>query len=70
MSAVFINSNSKTSYVHRLELNLTDKTDLPRSDNCVALSILSICYTWKNVKKSYENNRFKIIPHQIAWDID
>ena len=26
----------------------------------VALSNLSIYYTWKNIKKSYKNNKFKI----------
>ena len=26
----------------------------------VALSNLSIAYTWKNIKKSYKNNKFKI----------
>ena len=26
----------------------------------IALSNLSICYTWKNIKKSYKNNEFKI----------
>ena len=26
----------------------------------VALSNLSICYTWKNIKSSYSNNKFKI----------
>ena len=26
----------------------------------VALSNLRICYTWKNIKKSYKTNKFKI----------
>ena len=43
--------NSKTSDPHRLLLNLLDKTILNRSDKYVALSNLSIYYTWKNVKK-------------------
>ena len=45
--------NSKTSNTYRLLLNLTDKTNLKRSDKYVALSNLSIYYTWKNIKKSY-----------------
>ena len=46
----FMNSgNSKTSYLHRLLLNLSDKIDIKRSDNYVAISSLSIYYTWKNV---------------------
>ena len=48
--------NSKTSDPHRLLLNLTDKIDLRRKDKYVALSNLSIYYTWKNIKKSYKNN--------------
>ena len=45
MDTIFMNSkNSKTSDPHRLLLNLTDKTDLNRSDNNVALSNLSIYY--------------------------
>ena len=52
--------NSKTSDPHRLLFNLTDKTDLKRTEKCIALSNLSMCYTWKNIKKSYKNNKFKI----------
>ena len=39
--------NSKTSDFHRLLLNLSDKINLKRSDKYVALSNLSIYYTWK-----------------------
>ena len=42
--------NSKTTDPHRLLLNLTDKLNLKRSDKFVALSHLSIYYTWKNTK--------------------
>ena len=41
--------NSKTSDPHRLLLNLTDKIDLRRKDKYIALSNLSIYYTWKNI---------------------
>ena len=61
MDAIFMNSeNSKTSDPLRLFLNLTDKINLNRSDKYVALSNLSIYYTWKNIKKSYKNNKFEI----------
>ena len=33
---------------------------MKRSDKYVALSSLSIYYTWKNIKKSFKNNNFKI----------
>ena len=48
--------NSKTSHSHRLLLYLSDKIDLKRTDKYVAVSNLNICYTWKNIKKSYKNN--------------
>ena len=61
MDIIFINSeNSKTSEYHVLVLKLTDKLDLRRSQKTVALSNLSIYYTWKNIKSSYDNNKFKI----------
>ena len=52
--------NSKISGPRRLSLNLTDKINLKRSGKYVALSNLSIYYTWKNIKKSYKNNKFKL----------
>ena len=58
---MFMNSNSsKTSDPHRLLLNLKDKIDLRRKDKYIALSNLSIYYTWKNTKKMYKNNEFKL----------
>ena len=50
---------SKTTDTHRLLHNLTDKINLKRSDNYVALSNLSIYYTCKNIKKSYKSNKIK-----------
>ena len=45
MDTIFINfENNETSDPHRLLLNLSDKTDLKRSDKYVALSNLSIYY--------------------------
>ena len=43
--------NNKTFDPHRLLLNLTDKINVKRSDKYVAVSNLSIYYTWKNIKK-------------------
>ena len=53
--------NSKTSDPDKLLLNLRDKVDLRRKDKYIALSNLSIYYTWKNIKKPYKNNKFKIL---------
>ena len=52
--------NSKISEHNVLVLKLTDKLDLRRGQKTVALSNLSIYYTWKNVKSSCNNNKFKI----------
>ena len=61
MDTIFMNSeNSKTSEDHLLVLKLTDKLCLRRGQKTVALSKLSIYYTWKNKKSSYNNNKFKI----------
>ena len=61
MDTIFMNSeNSRTSKYHVLTLKLTDKLDLRRGQKTVALSNLSIYYTWKNIKSSYNNNKFKI----------
>ena len=64
MDTIFMNSeNSKTSEHNVLVLKLTDKLDLRRGQKTVALSNLSIYCTWKNVKSSYNNNKFKYL-HQ------
>jgi len=62
MDTIFMNSkNSKTSEKHRFVLDLRDKINLKLPQKHIALSNLSIYYTWKNVKKAYNNNKFKII---------
>ena len=67
MDTIFLNSkNNKTSDPHILLLNLTDEIILKRSDKFVALSNLSIYYIWKNIKKSYKNNKFKI--SALIWN--
>ena len=52
--------NSKNSDLQRLFHILTDKINLKRSDRYIALSNFSIYYAWKNIKKSYKNNKCKI----------
>ena len=61
MDTIFMNSeNSKKSEYHVLVLKLTDNLDLRTGQKTVALSNLSIYYTWKNIKSTYNNNKFKI----------
>ena len=52
--------NSKTSKPHVLTLKLRDKLDLRLDKKVVAISSLSIYYTWKNIKDTYNNDKFKI----------
>ena len=44
--------NSKTSKPHFLILKLTDELDLRRGEKNIALSNLSIYYSWKNIRSS------------------
>ena len=67
MGTIFMNSeNSETSERYRLLLTLSDKIDLKRSDKYVALSNLSIYYTWKNINIKFKiqaptgNDEFKV----------
>ena len=57
MDTIFMNpENSKISEPHVLELKLTNKLDLKIGKKIIALSNLTIYYTWKNIKNSYNNN--------------
>ena len=61
MDTIFMNSeNSKTSKSHVLKLKLTSKLDLRIGENVITLSNLSIYHAWRNIKSSYNNNKFKI----------
>ena len=67
MDTIFMNSeNSKTSKSHVLVLKLTNKLDLRIGEKVIALSNLSIYYTWRNIKSSYDNNKFEI--SAPAWN--
>ena len=61
METFFMNSkNSKTSEPNRFKYDLIDKLDLRNPNKNMVLANLSIYYTWKNVKSTYYNNKFKI----------
>ena len=61
MHTIFINSEkSRTLKPHILTLKLVNKLDLRFGEKVIALSNLSIYYTWKNIKSSCNNNKFKI----------
>ena len=61
MDTIFMNSeNSRTPEPRILKLKLTDKLHFRIDKKIIALSNLSIYYTWNNIKSSYNNNKFKI----------
>ena len=61
MDTIFVNSKqSKSSKPQVSILNLADKIDFQRGEKSIALSNLSIYYAWKNMKNTYNNNKFKI----------
>ena len=51
--------NSKTSDSNRFRLYFTGKIYLRRNKK-IALSDLSIHYTWYNIKEAYNNNKFRL----------
>ena len=71
MDTIFMNSeNSRISEYLVLVLKLTDKLDLRKGQKSVALSNLSIYYTWKNIKGSYNNNKFKISTPSWSYEFE
>ena len=62
MDTIFMNSeNRKTSEPFVLMFKLTDEIDLRRGEKSIALSNLSLYYTWRTIEGSYLNNKFKIL---------
>ena len=67
METIFMNAeNSKANESHRFRLDLTDKLNLKNPKKNMALANLSICYTWKNIKTEYNDNKFKI--SALTWN--
>ena len=60
--------NSKTSDPHRPLLNLSHKINLKGSVKYNTLLNLNIYYSWKDIKMSYKNNKFKVsVPPWNYW---
>ena len=61
METSFMNTkSSKTNESHRFKYDLIGKLDFKNPNKNMALGSLSIYYTSKNVKSTYNNNKFKI----------
>ena len=66
MDTINMNSkNSKTSDPHRLLLSLSDKIDLNKNNKYVALSNLSMYYTWKNIRSNNKNIKTTNLKYQF-----
>ena len=60
--------NSKTSDSNRFRLYFTGKIDL-RGNKKIALSDLSIHYTWYNIKEKYNNYKFRLCGPTWSEDV-
>ena len=61
MDAIFVNSQiSENSKPRVWILTFTDILDFRKGEKSIALPNLSIYYTWKSIKSSYNNSKFKI----------
>ena len=61
MNTIFINSeNSRIPMPHIVTLKLANKLDFKFGEKVIALSNLSIYFTWKNIKSTFNSNKFKI----------
>ena len=70
MSNIFMSTeSSKTSDPNIFKLYFTDKVDL-RGNKKIALSDLSIHYTWYNTKEQYNNNKFRLSGPTWSEDVN
>ena len=59
---MFMNTeNSMTNEPHRFGLSLADKLNLTDPNKNITLDNLSIYYTWKNIKSTYNNKSLKFL---------
>ena len=62
METIFINTeNSKTNEPYRFRLALADKLNFKDPNINMALTNLTIYYTWKNIKSAYKNSNLKFL---------
>ena len=52
--------NSKLNQSNKFMYQFTNKLNLKNPNKNMALANLSICYTWKNIKSEYSNNKFNL----------
>ena len=69
METTFMNTlNIKTNGSNKFIYQFTEKLNRKNPNKDMALTNLSIYYTWKNIKSEYNNNKFKI--HAPTWNYE
>ena len=51
-----------------LKLKIKSKSNFRIGEKAISLSNLRIYYTWRNIKSSYNNNKFKI--SAPTWNVE
>ena len=59
-------SEQQSFWCNKLRFNRKDKIDIAKGGNQMALSNLYIYDTWKNIRKSFRKNKYKI--WGATWD--
>ena len=67
IETIFMNNgNRNTDKSHMFRLILSGQLDFKNPNENITLANLSICYTWKNIKSEYNNNKLKICSN-LEW---
>ena len=67
MKMIFMKTkNNKANEPHMFLLNVSQILDLRNSNKHPALQNIFICYTWKNLRQKYKNNKLKITT--LTWN--
>ena len=69
MKTIFMGTeNCRKKEPLRFRLTLADKFKLKYRNKTITVLNLSIHYTWKNIKSTYKNNKFKI--SAPTWNVE
>ena len=69
METIFLNTEKrKTNESDKFSYYFSDKLNLKHANENIALVNLSICYTWKNIKSAYNNNKRNT--SALTWNVE
>ena len=68
METIFLNTEKRKTNDEsdKFFYYFSDKLNLKHANGNIALVNLSICYTWKNIKSAYNNNKRKT--SALTWN--